>query len=312
MIAAALRRPAAIAARYLLRWTGLRAGVVLVYHHVASAPDSAPQGPVQVTASDDFAAQMRHLRRGYRVVPAREILVATARRRRGARFPVAVTFDDDLPSHAEVAMPILLDLNLPATFFVGGRGLVRAPELWWETLERGLAAGLVDESQTWDIAERLLELEPEQREHWRRVLADRLGEPGEPKCLTRSQLRALAEAGFELGFHTLRHENLLQLEDGQLSVALTEGRDAVAEIGGRPITALSYPYGRADQRVALAARRQGFEVGFTGREACVREDADRMLIGRIEPAPRSTGEFARDLTRRLARAWSRPRGGRSE
>jgi peptidoglycan/xylan/chitin deacetylase (PgdA/CDA1 family) len=319
---ALLRGPVAVLRRYALRWTRLRAGLVLVYHHVTPVPGAAPVGPVQVTPSDVFAAQMRHLRRAYRVVPAREIVGAAAGRRRGARFPVAVTFDDDLPSHAQVAMPVLIGLDVSATFFVGGRGLSPVPELWWETLERGLAAGLADElarqegietqaradeartTVGWALAERVLELSPDEREAWRRRLESRLGQLPQPDRLTRSQLRALVEAGFELGFHTLHHENLVQLDDSQLSRALAEGRDDLADIGGRALTALSYPYGRADERVALAARRHGFELGFTGREECVTRQTDPMRIGRVEPGPHAGSTFALDLARRISRSRS--------
>jgi peptidoglycan/xylan/chitin deacetylase (PgdA/CDA1 family) len=316
------RRPWAAVARYALRWTGLRAGLVLVYHHVTPDPAAGPVGPVQVTSSDDFAAQMRHLRRAYRVVRAAEMVEAAAGRRRGARFPVAVTFDDDLSSHARVVMPVLVDLNVPATFFVGGRGLAPARELWWETLERGLDAGLAEEvarglgiprpagpgaqetSVAWDIAGHLLDRSPDEREDWRRALESRLGGAAKHDHLTRSQLRSLVEAGFELGFHTLGHENLIQLDDAQLSRALTDGRDALRDVAGHALTALAYPYGRADERVSLAARRHGFERGFTSREECVTPWADPMRIGRVEPAARSGAGFALELTRRLGRSPS--------
>ena len=87
---------------------------------------------------------------------------------------------------------------MPATFFVGGRGLAPAPELWWETLERGLAAGLADELAREQGIEppagaprrgprsrgrspsALLERSPDEREAWRRALESRLGEPASP------------------------------------------------------------------------------------------------------------------------------------
>jgi peptidoglycan/xylan/chitin deacetylase (PgdA/CDA1 family) len=319
-IKALLRRPWAILAPYVLRCTRLRAGLVLVYHHVVSEAGAAPKGPVQVTPGDVFAAQMRHLRRAYRVVPLGELMPAVARRRRGARFPVAVTFDDDLPSHARVAMPVLAGLGVPATFFVGGRGLAAVPELWWETMERGLAAGMANElareqgiepsagsaeartQVAWALAERLLEAPRDEREAWRRGLESRLGEPAAPDRLTRSQLRSLVDAGFELGFHTLHHENLVALDDPQLSGALSEGRDALADIAGRPLTALSYPYGRADERVARAARGHGFELGVTSREEPVMPSTDPLRIGRVEPRAWAGAAFALDLTRRIRRS----------
>ena len=313
LIRAAVGGPAAIVGGFLLRLTRRRAGLVLVYHHVVPDPRAGPVGPVHVTSRHYLTAQMRHLRRFYRVDSAREIVAAAGRRRCGRRFPVAVTFDDDLPSHPQTALPILLGVGLPATFFVGGRGLRPLPELWWETLERGLSAGLAGElagelgleptderTAGWAMADRLLELRPDEREAWRRRLEARLGEPPERSGLTRSQLHVLVEAGCELGFHTLRHEDLRQLDDEELTRALSEGRDGLEQVAGRGLTAIAYPYGRADERVVQAARRHGFEFGFTGRQEAVAPTTDPMRIGRVEPASRSASDFALELVRHLA------------
>ena len=63
---------------------------MLVYHRVGETV-----GDFDV-AREEFERQMRHLRRCYRVVKAAEILEAAGNRRRGRRFPVAITLDDDL------------------------------------------------------------------------------------------------------------------------------------------------------------------------------------------------------------------------
>ena len=151
----------------------------------------------------------------------------------------------------------------------------------------------------WALAGRLLDCSPDEREAWRRALESRLGEAPELDRLTRSQLQALVEAGFELGFHTLGHENLVQLDDAELSLALTDGRDALRDVACHALTALAYPYGRADERVALAARRHGFERGFTSQEEPVTPRTDPMRIGRVEPAAQSGAGFALEVTRRL-------------
>src|SRR5204863_5267002 len=130
---------------------------------------------------------------------------------------------------------------------------------------------------------------------------ERLG-PADPRGLTRAQLEDLAVAGFELGFHTLRHENLPQLDDEALAAALRDGRDELAAIARRPLTTLAYPYGRADARVARAGAAAGFRFGFTSREEPVTPSTDPLLIGRIEAPDHSSGILALDLARRLTRA----------
>ena len=92
----------------------------------------------------NFERQLRHLRRRYRVVPASCLAEAAAARTRGRRVPVAITFDDDLPSHLSHAAPALRRARLSATFFLSGAGLNGPFSFWWQLLQRAWDRGLVD------------------------------------------------------------------------------------------------------------------------------------------------------------------------
>jgi peptidoglycan/xylan/chitin deacetylase (PgdA/CDA1 family) len=105
-------------------------------------------------------------------------------------------------------------------------------------------------------------------------------------------LKALAEAGFEIGFHTRRHDLLPQLSDELLAAAMTDGRREVAAAAGREVTVISYPHGAADERVAAAARTAGYRLGFTAARQAARPTDDPHLVGRVGPTIRSSGRGA--------------------
>ena len=77
--------------------------------------NSPPDRAVDVRSPDSPPPPALH------VVPAEELQAAVAERQRGQRFPVCLTFDDDLSQHVDCAMPILRDTGVPATFFLCGR-----------------------------------------------------------------------------------------------------------------------------------------------------------------------------------------------
>jgi len=84
---------------------------------------------------------------------------------------------------------------------------------------------------------------------------------------------------------------------------LREGSDELAAVTGTRLEVISYPHGRADQRVADAARAAGFTYGFvTGRET-VTADTNPLLIPRIPPAL-SPGRTALRLARAVASSGS--------
>ncbi len=51
-----------------------------------------------------------------------------------------------------------------------------------------------------------------------------------------ADVAALAAAGLEIGFHTLRHDVLPALDDAALEAALRDGREALERPAGREIT----------------------------------------------------------------------------
>ncbi len=317
-----LRAPARLALAVVLRWcarlTSARAGVVLVYHRVGGAAAGDYNVEILPAVSiSAFAQQLRHIRRHYRVVSAADILEATRARHRGQRFPVAITFDDDLSSHVRDALPALQRENVAATFFLGGASLREPHAFWWEDLQRAIDGRLVEPDGVshvsesdfraalerspraiFRVASAIERLEPRQRADAAAALRAAVGPPPADSGLRVEDVRALADAAFEVGFHTLRHDALPALPDAALDRALRDGREALDAAVGRPLRLIAYPHGKADSRVAEAAREAGFALGFTTRRGVVAPDSDPFLIPRTVPDLSASG-----LALRLARAF---------
>jgi peptidoglycan/xylan/chitin deacetylase (PgdA/CDA1 family) len=308
MLPRMLRPVIARALELALRLSARRAGLVLVYHAVRDDEAGAER---EVDRAHDvalFEAQLRHVGRRYRLVPARELLGAVRARRRGERFPLALTFDDDLPTHVQTVLPALRVAGAPATFFLCGASLERPYAFWWERLQRAVDGGVDVTEVTGErlapraLALRIEEETPSRREEIGDELARLVGEDPPESGMRAADVRALTENGFEIGFHTLRHDRLPPLSDASLGAALSEGRDALEVAAGRRLTLIAYPHGRADERVAGAARAAGFEFGFTGAGEAVTARSDPLLLSRIEPSFTDLASFAGQLVDTLRRA----------
>jgi peptidoglycan/xylan/chitin deacetylase (PgdA/CDA1 family) len=260
--------------------------------------------------SELFAAQVRHLASGYRLVAVSELLAAARERRRGEHFPVAITFDDDLPSHVDPAAPILSSAGATATFFVSGASLHGPHRFWWERLQAALDED-VDLSELdlepapgkatiHQVGLRIQSLPPRARNELDARVAELVGPDPQESGLRAEALRRLVAAGFEIGFHTRRHDVLPALGDAELAEAMRAGRAELEDVVG-PLRTISYPHGLADARVAAAARAAGFEAGFTGVPAAVTSGSDPLLLGRVGPSYASLGELAFDVAWALCR-----------
>ncbi|HWE90887.1 MAG TPA: polysaccharide deacetylase family protein [Pseudonocardiaceae bacterium] len=105
--------------------------------------------------------------------------------------------------------------------------------------------------------------------------------------LTADQVRAVADAGMEIGSHGLRHVCLAAAEDAVLAEEVIASRTVLREISGQPVDGFCYPYGRLDQRAVDAVRAAGYDYGaaiwrsaFTGPSAL-----PRTYIGDHDRAP---------------------------
>jgi peptidoglycan/xylan/chitin deacetylase (PgdA/CDA1 family) len=295
------------AVRALARARGHR--LVLVYHRlgppVAPGCQVVPSVPFEM-----FKAQLQALGEIVDLLTLDEILRAEGQKESIGRRPaVAITFDDDLPSHASQALPALREMGVRATFFLSGRALNGVGPYWFQDLEAllvthgrtrtasllGLSAASADQPAALVIAcerdaglrRRVVELSPGSRDHG--VL--------EPDAIA-----ALAAGGMTIGFHTVDHHPLPGLADTDMEMAVTRGRDRLAAAAGGPLHYFAYPHGKADDRSVGAVRRAGFDAAFTGRPEPLRPRADRHRIGRWEPGPLAVDDFLVKLAVRLHRA----------
>jgi peptidoglycan/xylan/chitin deacetylase (PgdA/CDA1 family) len=296
------------------RRSSRRVGLALVYHKLGDSQEDREGHLVAALGAELFEGQMRHLKAHYRPVPASGLLDAVRERRRGESIPVAVTFDDDLHSHVRIAMPILRRLDVPATFFVCGASLDGPHAFWWERLQRAydrggaetirelLPASIGRGASTPTIREaaRAIEALPTaEKEEISDLILDQIGGDPPDAGLREVDLRSLVESGFEIGFHTRRHPVLPNLTDGELLGALTDGRERIESIVRGPVRVISYPHGKADQRVAQTARSAGYVLGFTTEVRAFREGDDPLLIGRPYPDYGGVKRFTLELARTM-------------
>jgi peptidoglycan/xylan/chitin deacetylase (PgdA/CDA1 family) len=98
--------------------------------------------------------------------------------------------------------------------------------------------------------------------------------------LTRSQVRELADAGFDIGCHTESHRFLTDLSGRDIRAEIGRSRDTLEEIIARPVVHLSCPGGRWSAEVATIARKMGYRTVATSRVGANDEGTDAYALAR--------------------------------
>ncbi len=84
------------------------------------------------------------------------------------------------------------------------------------------------------------------------------GNLGTASVLTSSRLRELADAGFEIGAHTVTHPVLTDITGDSLVREITECKQVLEQMLGREVPSFAYPKGRANSEIATRVKRAGY------------------------------------------------------
>ena len=309
----------------LVRWTGTLASsagtggrslLVLIYHRVLGAPDPLLEETVDATR---FAAQMDLVSGCCNVLPLSEAIERLNSRSLPPRA-LSVTFDDGYADNLEIAAPIMRTRGIRPTVFIatgyldGGlmfndaviEGIRHAPErfdladLGFGVLElgdhaarRGAIARLIGELKYRTAAER------------RRVAIEILqrasGEPLSDLMLTTAQLRALRDAGVEIGAHTDTHPILTRLDPAAARLDMAHGKEVLEGILKEPVRLFAYPNGRPGQdygatHVAMA-KDLGFGAAVSTAWGAAHHGCDLFQVPRVAPWDASAVRYAARLVK---------------
>lgn len=85
--------------------------------------------------------------------------------------------------------------------------------------------------------------------------------------MTSAQIKEMVAAGWEVGSHSMSHQDLTALESDQQFYEVTKSREVLMEKIGEPVNSFAYPFGYYNEGLMNMARRAGYSsavgVGYT-------------------------------------------------
>ena len=254
--------------------------IVLLYHRVATLK-SDPE--MLAVTPENFRAQICYLKETFPILRFEDDWTTVD------KPSVVLTFDDGYADNALVALPILDEVDVPATFFVSTGNIGTREEFWWHELERiilkkqslpsifTLEDERVGSSWTTSTPGQLHEFyqgivrlmnaaDSGHRNKWlvqlRRWAETEKDTSDTHRAMTVDELRLLAGSGcVTIGAHTVTHTRLSCLSPEAQQEEIKASKKQLETWLGRELSTFSYPFGlRSDytkQSVALC-RKAGF------------------------------------------------------
>lgn len=286
--------------------------VILMYHRVLDVPDPFHGGDV---SANQFDRQLATLKRFFNVLPLHDAARSLVTGNLPSRA-VSITFDDGYADNFDLALPLLKRHGLNATFFIA-TGYLNGGRMWNDTVIESVARtsqftlDLSDfhlgihhlsdiPARVRTVATLLRELKYHpfaERQQLSDAIAHRAAvDLPNHLMMTSEQVRRLADAGMEIGAHTVNHPILAGSNDVAAADEVNTSIRVLREITRREVRTFAYPNGKPEKDYIL---RDVNIVGQTPIETAVSTawgyasaETHRLQLPRIAPWEQSPARFA--------------------
>lgn len=286
----------------------------LIFHRVHAHAD--PLFPGEVTA-EQFNDMCQWLKKWCNVLPLDEALDRMAAGTLPARA-CAITFDDGYADNHEVALPILKQHGLAATFFVA-TGFINGGRMWNDGVIEAVRRTQLPTLALAEVIEGLNEVLPvgdwdQKRAAIYRILAHIKYRPlpqrdaavaalarycavslPDDLMMTSLQVRSLYQAGMQIGAHTVSHPILAKLDVEGMRSEIAIGKQQLEAMIQAPVTLFAYPNGKPDEDYNAASvelvKSLGFQAAVSTSWGVGHTGTDVFQVPRFTPWDRVRAKF---------------------
>jgi len=256
-----------------------------------------------VTVEDFRCFVSALLESGYTVVSPAQV---DAGLKPGGNYAL-ITFDDGYFNNT-LALGVLEQFAVPATFFVSSDHVLQNKAFWWDALSREMSKdGAADHAKLSEI-KKVKVLGSDQVEQFirERFGDDALRPSGDlDRPFTPAELRDFARhKHVHIGNHTRSHAILTRCDAHEVARQIGDCQAALTQITGKAPLAIAYPNGNYSSLAVEASLAAGLRVGLTTRPhrnlLPLEPGRSRMTLGRFIF---NGGEDARHQCRKFAASF---------
>lgn len=303
-------RTLAMAATMVRRGADMGSTVTIFMFHGIYRDETNALVSTSSRSVSDLREGLRAIRRKYEIMSIDEAVELVERGEHIARDAVVITFDDSLRCLAEVAAPVLMELDVPATFYLSTDILDSGIHYWWQRLEyavhhatqEGCSVRVGDRNfdvsarqvSLYDIKAALRASEAAEQQavvsYIERELGVNLASGSHPfpcaEPMTWKDAEQLLAMGMTVGSHTVSHCNVNLLDDEVLEREVTLSKRTLEEKLGIKCEHFCYPYGIYGPHARAAVEKAGYRSAvIVGRGGQGRSPTDLYTLPRLSMAP---------------------------
>jgi|SRR3989344_7213268 len=231
---------------------------IVLYHRVAK---TGLDPHFLCVEPEVFREQLKFFKENFNIMPLGQI-VKWIKEGKLKHNSLAITFDDGYADNLHNALPILKELNVPATIFVTSEYIDSSKPFYWD-----------------------IEVQPQYR----------------GKSLTSQELIQLANSSLiEISAHTMTHPKLKTLSLKGQEIEIKTSRESIEKIIGKPLIGFAYPFGGLDsfdRNTIEIIKAAGFSYACANIHERVTNNSDLFALPRFIARNQSIEDFKKEVKR---------------
>ena len=220
----------------------LRHSAILVYHRVANVSHDSLQLCV---SPQNFRKQIIYLKENFNLIPLSQ-MVNNLKSHKIKEGAVAVTFDDGYADNLYTALPILEELNAPATIFITTGNIDSQEDFYWD----------------------------------KNTAKEDRGKP-----MTAEEIKKISSSPLiEIGAHTVNHPNLRKINTKEQVDEIMQSKIMLEKILDKKISGFAYPFGSRrsfSKETVSEVKKSGFNFACANTQEQVYSFSNLFSIPRI-------------------------------
>jgi peptidoglycan/xylan/chitin deacetylase (PgdA/CDA1 family) len=191
---------------------------------------------------------------------------------------VWITFDDGWKENIDNIIPVMVEHNIPVTFFISTDPVENGGVFWWSYVTKYGKKYL----KTDKTIKKMRQIRENQREELIKQLADRFSTRMIREAMTIEDVKEIAKLSqVAVGCHTAHHVMMPQCTDEELDYEIRSSKEKLESWIGKQVSYFSYPEGHYDLRVKEAVKKYGFDLAATTDNSFINDKDDLFLLPRF-------------------------------
>ena len=190
---------------------------------------------------------------------------------------VWLTFDDGWKENIENVIPIIIEYNIPVTFFISTDPVENSGIFWWSYVMK------YGKYLSADVTiKKLRRVSESRRGELIKQLEDRFASRMEREAMSIEQVKQISRLPqVTVGCHTVHHVMMPKCDEQELEYEIKTSKEKLENWSGKKVTYFSYPEGDYNQRVIEIVKKHGFDLAATTDNRFISNSDDLFSLPRF-------------------------------